>query len=204
MRTLSGLMFFPRGGSAHVARALATELPAHGWDVTLVTGSLSGGHGDATAFYKDLDVRPVDFGAGDAPMHPSYEDRPGASDGVFAAIDDAGFERHVAAWSRAFEAADAAECDVLHLHHLTPLHEAAARVAPGVPVVTHLHGTELLMLEEIADGAPWPHARGVGAADAPLGPALRAPARPVAGPGRPRGAAARRRAGAVRAQPQRL
>jgi glycosyltransferase involved in cell wall biosynthesis len=151
-------MFFPRGGSAHVARALATELPAHGWDVTLVTGSLSGGHGDATAFYKDLDVRPVDFGAGDAPMHPSYEDRAGASDGVFAAVDDAGFERHVAAWSRAFEAADARECDVLHLHHLTPLHEAAARVAPGVPVVTHLHGTELLMLEEIADGAPWPHA----------------------------------------------
>jgi glycosyltransferase involved in cell wall biosynthesis len=157
VRTLSGLMFFPRGGSAHVARALATELPAHGWDVTLVTGSLSGGHGDATAFYKDLDVRPVDFGAGDAPMHPSYEDRAGASDGVFAAIDDAGFERHVAAWSRAFEAADAAECEVMHLHHLTPLHEAAARVAPEVPVVTHLHGTELLMLEEIADGAPWPH-----------------------------------------------
>jgi glycosyltransferase involved in cell wall biosynthesis len=151
-------MFFPRGGSAHVARALATELPVHGWDVTLVTGSLTGGHGDASAFYKDLDVRPVDFSAGDAPMHPSYEDRAGASDGVFAAIDDAGFERHVAAWSRAFEAADAAECDVLHLHHLTPLHEAAARVAPGVPVVTHLHGTELLMLEEIADGAPWPHA----------------------------------------------
>src|SRR5215218_2229384 len=83
VRTLSGLMFFPRGGSAHVARALATELPARGWDVTLVTGSLSGGHGDATAFYKDLDVRPVDFGAGDAPLHPSYEDRPGASDGVF-------------------------------------------------------------------------------------------------------------------------
>jgi glycosyltransferase involved in cell wall biosynthesis len=158
VRTLSGLMFFPRGGSAHVARALATELPAQGWDVTLVTGSLSGGHGDASAFYEGLDVRPVDFGAGDAPMHPSYEDRPGASDGVFAAIDDAGFERHVAAWSRAFEAADAAECDVLHLHHLTPLHEAAARVAPGVPIVTHLHGTELLMLEEIADGAPWPHA----------------------------------------------
>jgi hypothetical protein len=42
---------------------------------------------------------------------------------------DASFERHVAAWSQAFEAADAAEADVLHLHHLTPLHEAAARVA---------------------------------------------------------------------------
>jgi glycosyltransferase involved in cell wall biosynthesis len=151
-------MFFPRGGSAHVARALATELPAHGWDVTLVTGSLSRSHGDARTFFEGLDVRPVDFDAGDAPMHPSYEDRPGATDGVFAAVDDAGFERHVAAWSRAFAAADADACDVLHLHHLTPLHEAAARVAPEVPVVTHLHGTELLMLEEIADGATWPHA----------------------------------------------
>jgi len=151
-------MFFPRGGSAHVARSLATELPAHGWDVTLVTGSLSDSHGDARAFFRDLDVRPVDFAAGDAPMHPSFEDRPGATDGVFAGVDEAGFERHVAAWSRAFAAAGAADCDVLHLHHLTPLHEAAARVAPDVPVVTHLHGTELLMLEEIADGAPWPHA----------------------------------------------
>jgi glycosyltransferase involved in cell wall biosynthesis len=151
-------MFFPRGGSAHVARALACELPAHGWDVTLVTGSRSGGHGDARRFYDGLDVRPVDFDAGDAPMHPSFEDRPGAHDAVFAGIDDAGFEAHAAAWTRAFADAGAAEHDVLHLHHLTPLHEAAARVAPDVPVVTHLHGTELLMLEAIEEGAPWPHA----------------------------------------------
>ena len=161
MRVLSGLMFFPRGGSAHVARALATELPRHGWDVTLVTGSRatgSGGHGDARAFFSGLDVRPVDFDAGDAPMHPSYEDRPGAVDQVFASVDDAGFEAHVRAWARALDEAGAAEADVLHLHHLTPLHEAAARIAPDVPVVTHLHGTELLMLEAIADGAPWAHA----------------------------------------------
>jgi glycosyltransferase involved in cell wall biosynthesis len=141
-----------------VARALATELPAHGWDVTLVAGSRSG-HGDAREFYAGLDLHAVDFDAGDAPMHPSYEDRPDADDRVFAAIDDAGFERHVDAWAHALADAGADEHDVLHLHHLTPLHEAAARVAPGVPVVTHLHGTELMMLEEIADGAPWPHAR---------------------------------------------
>ncbi|HEY3191086.1 MAG TPA: glycosyltransferase family 4 protein, partial [Solirubrobacteraceae bacterium] len=57
--------------------------------------------------------------------------------------------------------AGAARADVLHLHHLTPLHEAAARVAPDVPVLGHLHGTELLMLEEIATGArpDWAHAR---------------------------------------------
>src|SRR3954447_5556321 len=157
MRVLSALMFFPRGGSAHVARALACELPASGWDVTLVTGSCAG-HGDAVAFYEGLDVHPVDFTAGDAPMHPSYEDRPDAEDPVFAAVDDAGFERHTEARARALSEAGAADHDVLHLHHLTPIHEAAARVAPGVPVVTHLHGTELLMLEAIADGAPWPHA----------------------------------------------
>jgi glycosyltransferase involved in cell wall biosynthesis len=155
-------MFFPRGGSAHVTRALATELPAHGWEVTLVTGSKrtgSGGHGDARAFFAGLDVRPVDFDAGDAPLHPSYEDRPGAADRVFAAVDDDAYAEHVDAWARALTEAGAADADVLHLHHLTPIHEAAARVAPGVPVVTHLHGTELLMLEAIAEGAPWPHAQ---------------------------------------------
>ncbi|HET6509387.1 MAG TPA: glycosyltransferase family 4 protein [Baekduia sp.] len=153
-------MFFPRGGSAHVARALAANLPSHGWDVTLVAGSRaeSSPHGDARKFFHGLDLRPVDFDAGDAPLHPSYEDRPGAADQVFAAVDDDTYERHVRAWARALDDADAPSADVLHLHHLTPIHEAAARVAPDVPVLTHLHGTELLMLEAIADGAPWPHA----------------------------------------------
>src|SRR3954451_255234 len=150
-------MFFPRGGSAHVARALARELPEHGWDVTIVSGS-GAGHGDARVFYAGLDVHPVDFDAGDAPLHPSFEDRPGAEDVVFAALDDEAFERHTAAWAHALEEAGAADHDVLHLHHLTPLHEAAARVAPGVPVVAHLHGTELLMLEAIEEGAAWPYA----------------------------------------------
>ncbi|MEA2385519.1 MAG: hypothetical protein QOH72_5490 [Solirubrobacteraceae bacterium] len=154
-------MFFPRGGSSHVARALAEELPALGWDVTILSGSLGGGGvGDAERFYAGLDVHAVDFSAGDAPMHPSFEDRPGAPDRVFAALDDAEYERHVEAWAAALVAVGAADFDVLHLHHLTPLHEAAARVAPDVPVVAHLHGTELLMLERIAAGAPasWTHA----------------------------------------------
>src|SRR5262245_3664833 len=152
-------MFFPRGGSAHVARALARELPAHGCDVTILSGSLPG-HGDAEHFYEGLDVHAVDFARGDAPMHPSYEDRPDAPDRVFAALDDRAYEEHVAAWCRALEEVDAASADVLHLHHLTPIHEAAARVAPQVPVVGHLHGTELLMLEHIAEGPPptWRHA----------------------------------------------
>ncbi len=154
-------MFFPRGGSAHVARALAEALPTHGWDVTILSGSVGGGGlSDARRFYAGLDVHAVDFAAGDGPMHPSFEDRPDAPDRVFAALDDGEYERHVAAWAAALDRVGAAGFDVLHLHHLTPLHEAAARVAPDVPVVAHLHGTELLMLERIAAGPPpsWAHA----------------------------------------------
>jgi glycosyltransferase involved in cell wall biosynthesis len=56
--------------------------------------------------------------------------------------------------------AGAREADVLHLHHLTPINEAAERVCPGVPRIGHLHGTELLMLRAIEDGPPagWDHA----------------------------------------------
>jgi len=172
-RVVSALQFFPRGGSAHVARALARELPAHGWDVTLLSGSRRdlGGHADAQRFYEGLDVvavgfddalrapDPLDPPAGVAPMQPSFEDRPGAPDHVFAALDDAAYERQVTAWCNALRDAGASRADALHLHHLTPLHAAAARVAPGVPVLTHLHGTELLMLEAIEAGAAWPHAR---------------------------------------------
>jgi glycosyltransferase involved in cell wall biosynthesis len=151
-------MFFPRGGSAHVARALAHQLPASGWDVTVLSGSRHGA--DAHEFYEGLDTVAVDFDAGDAPMQPSYEDRPDAPDKVFARVDDDELERHVEAWSYALERARADEADVLHLHHLTPIYEAAARVAPDVPIVGHLHGTELLMLEHIAEGPPegWDHA----------------------------------------------
>jgi glycosyltransferase involved in cell wall biosynthesis len=155
-----GLLFYPRGGSAHVARNLAATLPLTGWDVTVLSGSVSlpGHPGDAAAFYRGLDVRPVDMTgalqapdplAADPPLHPSYEDRKDAPDRVFARLDAVQAEHQVAAWSRALQSVDAASADVLHLHHLTPLHEAARRAAPGVPVVGHLHGTELLMLEAI-------------------------------------------------------
>ena len=174
-RVVSATLFSPRGGSAFVARALARCLRAEGVEITHVSGSrsdLEGDAGDARVFYGDLGVRAVDFaaalasddpmafagGPGEAPLHPSFEDRPGQPDRVFAALDDLACHRQVAAWARALEAAGAAGADVLHLHHLTPLNAAAAKVAPGVPVVGHLHGTELLMLEEIADGADWPHA----------------------------------------------
>jgi glycosyltransferase involved in cell wall biosynthesis len=175
LHIVSAILFSPRGGSAHVARALADGLRAQGCSVTLLAGSRDDldGHGDARRFYGDRGLRAVDFGPaivsadplayeglpGTAPIHPSFEDRPGAIDQVFAALDGEAYERQVAAWSRELAAAGAAEADVIHLHHLTPLNEAAARVAPGVPVVGQLHGTELLMLEAIDSAAPqWPHA----------------------------------------------
>jgi glycosyltransferase involved in cell wall biosynthesis len=175
LRVLSAILFYPRGGSAHAARALARGLRERGATVTLLAGSRSGlgGHADARRFYG-TDVHPVDFDAalasphpldfasapGGAPMHPSFEDRPDAPDVVFASLDDTRFERQVAAWARELERAGAREHDVAHLHHLTPLNEAMARVAPEVPIVGQLHGTELLMLEHIASGPPpgWTHA----------------------------------------------
>jgi glycosyltransferase involved in cell wall biosynthesis len=162
-RLISAIMFSPRGGSAHVTRALLRQLGERGWTVTVVSGSRSddGGDADAEFFYRGIDVRAVDFSpalheadplrppADIFPMHPSFEQRPGAPDAVFTLLDDADFERQAEAWAAELAAASAADADVLYLHHLTPLHEAARRVAPGVPVVGHLHGTELLMLEAI-------------------------------------------------------
>ena len=166
-----GLIFFPRGGSAHVTRSLARHLPAVGWDVTIACGSVGGpgDHGHAATFFEGLEVCPLDMTAArdaddplahDPPFHPSFEDRPDAPDRVFARLDDDLFEHQVEAWTRQLEAAGAAAADVLHLGHLTPLIEAAARAFPDVPVVGHLHGTELLMLRQIEDGPPagWHHA----------------------------------------------
>jgi len=171
-----GMYFYPRGGSAHSCRSLARELGRHDLDVTLLAGSRPdlGGEASAPDFYADLDLRPVDFApaiaspdplryrgpVGTAPIHGSFEDRPGAPDRVLASLDDEAFELQVEAWSAAFAAAAAPAVDVLYLHHLTPLNEAAARALPEVPIVGHIHGTELLMLERIAAGAPagWTHA----------------------------------------------
>ena len=167
-RLLSAILFSPRGGSAHVTRALLVELSGCGWSVRLLSGSRSDsdGEADAEVFYSGIDLLAVDFApalgepdpirpsAGIVPMHPSFEQRPGAPDPVFALLDESDFERQVDAWGHGVERAGAGEADVLDLHHLTPINEAASRVAPQVPIVTHLHGTELLMLEQIERGAP--------------------------------------------------
>jgi glycosyltransferase involved in cell wall biosynthesis len=169
-RLLSAVMFSPRGGSAHVTRALLRQLTELGWSTGFVTGSRSdlGGDADARLFYDGIELRAVDFAPAlatpdplrppseldVAPMHPSFEEREDAPDPVFASLDDLEFQRQVRAWSGELDRAGADSADVLYLHHLTPLNEAAGRVAPEVPIVGHLHGTELLMLEQIEQGPP--------------------------------------------------
>jgi glycosyltransferase involved in cell wall biosynthesis len=168
---LQGLIFFPRGGSAQVVRHLARALPAAGWHTRVVAGSLGGPAepGNARAFFGagvDLVAVPYDRAVtapvpvmASPPMHPSFEDRPGAPDPVAAGLDAAAAEHLATEWTRILGAPGVlAGVEVAHLHHLTPLHEAMGRLRPGLPVVTHVHGTELLMLDEAARGAPWPHA----------------------------------------------
>jgi hypothetical protein len=130
-------MFFPRGGSAHVVRSMSRALGVHGWNVTILSGS-GEADGDARSFYDDLALHVVDFTREGIPLHPSYEHRPDAPDPVFAGVDDEDYERHVEVWADALLEAGAPDADLLHLHHLTPINEAAERVAPGVPIIGHL------------------------------------------------------------------
>ena len=173
---LQGVAFSPRGGSAHVVRSLARALPDAGWAARIVAGSVGrpGDPGHAATFYSGLPITVADFTpALDAwrrgedpldqpvPLHASYEDKPGAPDRVLAAVPPRLAARQAAAWFDLLVAKRPLPPVVLHLHHLTPLHDAARRAWAEVPVVTHLHGTELMMLERIESAVAarsWPYA----------------------------------------------
>ena len=119
-RVVSGLFFFPRGGSAQVVRAVSRALVPLGWEVTVAAGSFGEGgeQTHAATFFGDLDLVSVDYSqGGGVPFQPSYEDRPGALDCVFARVDDDAYERLVSVWADALDRAGAAEADLLHLHH---------------------------------------------------------------------------------------
>src|SRR4051794_39952320 len=92
-----GLLFFPRGGSAQVARYLSAALEEAEWRVDLVTGSLgtAGRETNAATFFAGASTHALDYTpavdafargesaiAAPVPMHPSYEDRDGAPDVV--------------------------------------------------------------------------------------------------------------------------
>ncbi|MCJ7438429.1 MAG: glycosyltransferase family 4 protein [Acidimicrobiia bacterium] len=165
-RIVMGLLFFPRGGSAYVVRYLSPALARAGWSVSLAVGSLGapGEETHAPTFFDGLDVHVLDStdavrvfeAGGDAiaapqPMHPSYEDRADVPDVVFASVPPELAEHLSAAWDAPLRAAGADHADVLHLHHLTPQLDAAHRCWPHVPLVVHLHGTELKLIEAIEE-----------------------------------------------------
>jgi glycosyltransferase involved in cell wall biosynthesis len=166
------LAFYPRGGSAQVVRYLGEALEARGNTLTVCCGSLgpSGASSHAATFFRGLTVEALDFTeavtwfeqgrdpmAAPVPMHPSFEDRPGVPDRVFASLDDDEYLRQVAAWRSLLERVG--EPDLYHIHHLTHVNDAVAALS-NRPTVVHLHGTELKMLIEIRRGGGdrWEHA----------------------------------------------
>jgi D-inositol-3-phosphate glycosyltransferase len=181
-RVVMGLLFFPRGGSAYVARYLSGALSEAGWDVALVCGSLGlpGADTHAGTFFAGADVHDVDytdalnvFRAGGSaiaaplPMQPSYEDRIDAPDVVLSSVAPGLADHLSSVWEAPFATADVEGADVVHLHHLTPQHDAVARRWPSVPVLAHLHGTELRLIEAIEARAAVAAALGTTLAEVP-------------------------------------
>ena len=157
-------MFYPRGGSAQVARYLCRALVETGWEVVLASGSLGlpGEQTHAASFFEGLHVEVADYTpalerfkrgedqlVGPVPFHGSFEDRQRAPDPVFTALGPEQVEAQVSAWEAVLERAGFGRADVIHLHHLTPMHEAVARLWPERALVTHLHGTDLKMLDRV-------------------------------------------------------
>lgn len=158
-----GLIFYPRGGSAQVVRYLSQALDDAGWQVSLACGSLgaAGTQTHAGTFFDGLSLEAADYGpalsahaAGrdplevEVPLHPSFEDGGDAPDRVFGAVSPQIGEHLVEAWARVL--GDAwPDPNLFHLHHLTPLQAAVERRWPDLPVLTHLHGTELKMIDRI-------------------------------------------------------
>ena len=166
-KVVMGLYYFPRGGSAQVARYLCRALGGTPWAPLLFSGSMGipTDMSNARRFFSGVRCELLDYSAAQAdwcrggdpmasvvPMSASYEAKSGVPDRIFLALDDAAFDRQVTSWSRFFAAHGSFRPSVLHLHHLTPMHEAARAVWPDVPVMTHLHGTELKMLAAVSGG----------------------------------------------------
>ena len=171
-RVLMTLAFYPRGGSAQVVRYLGGTLETLGNALTVCSGSLGppGSSSHAATFFAGLNVQALDFTeavtwfeqgrdpmAAPVPIHPSFEDRPGVPDRVFASLDDDAYHRQVAVWQSLLERVGLP--DLYHIHHLTHVNDAVAALDDR-PTVVHLHGTELKMLAEIrlSGVERWKHA----------------------------------------------
>ncbi len=100
-------------------------------------------------------------------MHPSYEDREDAPDVVFAAVPDGLADHLSSAWTPLLRDAGIERADVVHLHHLTPQHDAVERWWPDRTVVAHLHGTEMKFLHGVDERSALAHKLGTTLAEMP-------------------------------------
>lgn len=163
-----GFYFYPRGGSAQVARYLCRAMAGGRWCPTLFAGSLGTATESSNAgrFFSGVRCESLDYSSardrwtsgGDPmtaaiPMHASYEDKASVPDRVFLDLDRAAFASQVRSWKLFLSEHTIAAPSVVHLHHLTPMHEAVRTLWPAVPLITHLHGTELKMLASVQGGS---------------------------------------------------
>ncbi|MFE3455981.1 glycosyltransferase family 4 protein [Nocardiopsis aegyptia] len=163
MKVDTVVQFFPRGGSAQVIRYLTDQLTSRGHTSRILSGSLGDSDqlSNAHTFYRGLDVAAMDYTCaaeaytrgqrsmdGPAPFHPSYEDRgPTAPDRIFTAVAPQTIKHITAAWKRHLTRHHTPDADLVHLHHLSHLQEAARGAYGTTPVVTTFHGTDLKLLD---------------------------------------------------------
>lgn len=163
-RLVMGLQFYPRGGSAFVARYLLDTFAERGWAPTLVTGSLgaAGAMTHADTFFGDVDIVAADYTAAQRafetgedlhaaapPIHWSYEDAGDVADRILASIPPRPAHRYVDPWIELFSRAIDDRTEFVHLHHLTAQFDAVTQQWLDLPVLVHLHGTDLKFIEAV-------------------------------------------------------
>jgi D-inositol-3-phosphate glycosyltransferase len=164
LKVTQALYFFPRGGSAQVTRYLALALTCHRVQTRVLSGSLGkpGESWHAETFFEPLDVTAVDYTPAmraaehgedallqDVPLHPSYEDRAGVADRIFTSVAPETGAHLEARWASLLKSMPPERPDVAHLHHLSPMQPAFRLRWPDIPMIGHIHGTELKMLKGV-------------------------------------------------------
>ena len=141
-----GLLFYPRGGSAQVARYLAAALDRKGWTVRLFTGSLGepGAGANAATFFAGLDVAAADFtraleafdrGDDRWPLRSRCIRRSRVVGGARPTLRVARRSRGRATGRRLARLLPRAGAEAAIAHSsLTPQHDALVRVAPSLPL----------------------------------------------------------------------
>jgi glycosyltransferase involved in cell wall biosynthesis len=163
-RLIMALYFYPRVGSAQVVQYVIRRL-RKSWDTQIYTGSL-GEDGTLThtgTFFRGMNPITLDYTAAEAawrdgldpmqadpPMHGSFEDQAGVPDTFLAKLSPPIQARQVSAWRQLFSQKEK-EPDIVHLNHLTPMHQAAFDLWNHAAIITNLHGTELKIIQTIRD-----------------------------------------------------